>query len=418
MKLKYDLLQLKLYLKHIRLALLLIILLGIFFFMKYSGPESPQKITSPVPSPAAPPLPEQTGQAREQPVKNKGEISFDEQCLDILYEIQVCILPFSPPADRKDRESPSLTPVPSEQKKNVPPSVVQLKPLQKKQRILPPEEQTISAKALRQKNLPRPVVLLKPSGKKQQTASPAELILPAKALQKNLSRSSRSVVQIKPLEKKQRETPLKNSVKAAEKGKEKNSNFSGKDQQVSLGGRLIPAVQATVAALEAQAIPYGIGPLSDCSGIFHRVLTGVKKWCPDYNYPTPQRYRDSRELARWYHERGELILIRNALAQSDLIRPGMVLFFGRNGAVYKNASVKTLLSPQYGIDHVGVVVWVHKDSTGTVTGYELFHGHGRRGKTTASTTKWHKRNPTRVGYPPLGNGRQQLVAAARIVRAR
>ncbi|MCI5133351.1 MAG: hypothetical protein D3904_18020, partial [Candidatus Electrothrix sp. EH2] len=162
----------------------------------------------------------------------------------------------------------------------------------------------------------------------------------------------------------------------------------------------------------------GVGPLSDYSGIFHRVLKGIKKWCPDYAYPAPQLYRDSRDIARWYHERGELIRINNALAQSDLIRPGMVLFFGRNGVMYKNASVRTLFSPQRGIHHVGVVVRVHKDKAGKITGYELFHGHGRRGKTKASVTQWHKRKPTRAGYPPLGNGSQQLLAAAWIVRTR
>ncbi|MCI5160312.1 MAG: hypothetical protein D3906_18185, partial [Candidatus Electrothrix sp. AUS1_2] len=177
---------------------------------------------------------------------------------------------------------------------------------------------------------------------------------------------------------------------------------------------LLPAVQTTVALLEARSILYGVGPLSDCSGILHRVLMGVKKQCPDYEYPAPERYRDSREIARWYHERGDLILIRNASAQADLIRPGMVLFYGRAGVVYKNPSVSTLLSPQHGIYHVGIVARVYRDKAGKVSGYELFHGHGRRGRTKASRTE-HPRTPTRAGYPPFGNGRQQLVAAARIV---
>jgi len=121
-------------------------------------------------------------------------------------------------------------------------------------------------------------------------------------------------------------------------------------------------------------------------------------------------------LARWYHERGELVLIENALDRTDLIRPGMVLFYGRSGSVYSHFTVDDLVSGRSGIDHVGVVVSVARDVDGDVVSYKLFHGHGRKGKTTASVTNWHNRYPSRATYPPFGNGRQQLVAAARIVR--
>ncbi len=191
--------------------------------------------------------------------------------------------------------------------------------------------------------------------------------------------------------------------------------FLGYDDS-ACAGDLVPAVQATVQGLEAQGILYGVGPLSDCSGIFHRVLKGVKKRCPDYRYPSLQRYRDSRELARWYHEQGELVLIGDAQERTDLIRPGMVLFYGRNGVDYTDFTVEDLVASRAGIDHVGVIVSVATDEDGEVSSYKLFHGHGRRGKTTASATNWHKREPTRASYPPFGNGRQQLVAAARIVR--
>jgi hypothetical protein len=224
-------------------------------------------------------------------------------------------------------------------------------------------------------SLPRPVIRLKPSGKKKRIAPPG-----------------RSVQESVP-------------------------DIIGKDDgQAACEGGLIPALRATVAFLESRSILYGIGPLSDCSGIFHRVLLGVKRRCPDHAYPSPKHYRDSRDLARWYHEQGELILIRNALERPDLIRPGMVFFFGRGGVRYRNFTVKGLLSRRGGIHHVGVVTRVHKDTSGKVISYELFHGHGRRGRTAASITRWHKRTPTRAGYPPFGNGREQLVAAARLVR--
>ncbi len=219
----------------------------------------------------------------------------------------------------------------------------------------------------------------------------------------------RLFIRLKPVRKKKRIAP------PGKKVEEYVPPIFDDDIQYACKGNLIPAVLATITDLEAQSILYGVGPLSDCSGILHRVLMGVQKRCPEHEYPSLALCRDSRELARWYHEQGELILIKDAVAQSDLIRPGMVLFFGRTGVRYKNASVKTLLSSRHGIYHVGVVVRVYKDRKGKVARYELFHGHGRRGRTKASVTKWHKRRPTRASYPPLGNGRQQLVAVARIV---
>lgn len=226
----------------------------------------------------------------------------------------------------------------------------------------------------------------------------------------------RPFIRLKPVRKKKRIAPP--GKKVEKRVEEYAPRILDDNILYACKGNLIPAVLATITHLEAQSIPYGVGPLSDCSGILHRVLMGLQKRCPKHEYPSLTLCRDSRGLARWYHEQGELILIKDAVAQSDLIRPGMVLFFGRTGVRYKNASVKTLLSPRHGIYHVGVVVRVYKDRKGKVARYELFHGHGRRGRTKASVTKWHKRRPNRASYPPLGNGRQQLVAVARIVPVR
>jgi len=173
-------------------------------------------------------------------------------------------------------------------------------------------------------------------------------------------------------------------------------------------------LREVVTALEEKSLLYATGPLTDCSGIFHRVMLGLKHRCPAKDFPSVDGYRDSRALARWYHERGKLRLIRNAEESTDLLKPGAVLFFGRNGSEYRNFSVDDLLIPQKGIAHLGVVVKVHKNESGQVLHYELFHGHGSKGKTPASVTDWHKRTPTRSGYPPFGNGRQQWVAVARL----
>ncbi|WPD20865.1 MAG: hypothetical protein SD837_11715 [Candidatus Electrothrix scaldis] len=179
-------------------------------------------------------------------------------------------------------------------------------------------------------------------------------------------------------------------------------------------GDVTNPLREVVTSLEEQSLLYNTGPLTDCSGIFHRVLQGLKEQCPGRDFPTVEKDRDSRALARWYHERGKLQLIDNAEESAALLKPGAIIFFGRNGSVYEDFSVDDLLTPRKGIAHLGVVVKVHKDKSGKVLHYELFHGYGRKGITAASVTDWHKRTPTRNGYPPFGNGRQQWVAVARI----
>ncbi|MCI5146418.1 MAG: hypothetical protein D3923_13045, partial [Candidatus Electrothrix sp. AR3] len=170
-----------------------------------------------------------------------------------------------------------------------------------------------------------------------------------------------------------------------------------------------------VADLEAQTLLYGVGPLTDCSGIFHRVLKGMKQQCHDQEYPTVEKYRSSRDLLRWYFERDEVVLIEDVVTQSDLITPGTVLFYGQSGSSYQNFTAEDLIKPYSGVDHVGVVVSVRKNEAGEVISYQLFHGYGKRGQTAASTTDWHKRTPTQSIYPPFGNGRQQWVALARLL---
>ncbi|MCW5212656.1 hypothetical protein VU04_07070 [Desulfobulbus sp. TB] len=177
-------------------------------------------------------------------------------------------------------------------------------------------------------------------------------------------------------------------------------------------GDITAPLREVVTKLEEKSLLYATEPLTDCSGIFHRVVLGLKAQCPAKEFPTVAKSRDSQALALWYHEHGKLQLIDNAVDSSDLLRPGAILFFGKNGFKYRDFSVKELLLPQKGIAHLGVVVEVHKNKAGLVEQYELFHGHGRKGKTTASVTGWHKRKPTRTSYPPFGNGQQQWVAIA------
>lgn len=373
-------------LKPVQLVLVVIALAGAFTLGRCSGPE-PVKESIPV----------EQQVPSEQPKKEKEPIPVEQQAPSEQPEKEIKPIPVEQqvPSEQPEKKTEPVQPEPGSTVDGPAPVPTTETAEQEEIRfdeqcrdirldaqccvypfLHPAGGGTIICVAPEQKeSLPPPVILLKPSKKKKRIAPPG-----------------RSVQEFVP-------------------------DISGKDDgKVACEGGLIPALRATVAFLESRSILYGIGPLSDCSGIFHRVLLGVKRRCPDHAYPSPKHYRDSRDLARWYHEQGELILIRNALERPDLIRPGMVFFFGRGGVRYRNFTVKGLLSRRVGIHHVGVVTRVHKDRSGKVISYELFHGHGRRGRTAASITRWHKRTPTRAGYPPFGNGREQLVAAARLVR--
>jgi len=171
-------------------------------------------------------------------------------------------------------------------------------------------------------------------------------------------------------------------------------------------------IQQVTARIQADSLWYDKTELSDCSGIFHRVLQALKQQCAGYDFPSPQQFRDTRSLARWYHEHGDLILIPDALQSSGLLKPGAVLFFGHRDSLYQNFTVENLFEPK-GIEHMGVVVSVEKDANGVVTSYKLFHGQ-TYGK-IASVSNHHKRKPTRAYLPPYGNWNQQWVAFARII---
>ena len=180
------------------------------------------------------------------------------------------------------------------------------------------------------------------------------------------------------------------------------------EQTIDLAG----PVAEIAAAIEDSSFLYATKPLTDCSGIFHRVLQRMKNRCPDQAYPPIETYRDTRDLARWYQEQGQFILVKDALAAANLIKPGAVLFYGQRATQYKDFTAEDLFKRGTGINHMGVVVRVKKDEAGNVVSYELFHGHGRPGKTPASTTNYHFREPTRSTYPPFANGNEQWIAFA------
>ena len=155
--------------------------------------------------------------------------------------------------------------------------------------------------------------------------------------------------------------------------------------------------------------------LADCSGIFHRTVQFVASSCDQYLYPSPKDARDSRSLAKWFHEHGNLIFIQDAVKQRNVIKPGAVLFFGGSGKKYNNPPKEQVLAayPAGIIEHMGVVTEVRYDANGDVEGYSMFHG--RRPGVYAQRSHYHQLKPPRIGFPPLGNWNQQLLAVAYIM---
>lgn len=173
-----------------------------------------------------------------------------------------------------------------------------------------------------------------------------------------------------------------------------------------------PAVVVTVAEeLERERLIYSSRPqdLRDCSGIFHRALARLQDRCPEVAGPDAGS-RSSQAIARWYAEHGKLETIKDPLDQDDAIRPGVALFYGSRPR-RRRSSREQILGH---VVHVGIVTAVERDARGRVVSYRLFHG--RSGRKPAAITAYHTREPTRKGYPPLGNGQQHWLAVAELCR--
>ena len=144
-------------------------------------------------------------------------------------------------------------------------------------------------------------------------------------------------------------------------------------------------------------------------------LNLLKSRCDNYTYPDPAVARDSRSLAKWFHDKNNLVIIDDPLKHANLIKPGSVMFFGSSGKKYPaNLTVDQLASSNpKGIEHIGVVTEVKRDDQGNITGYVMFHG--RRPGVHAQRSHYHAVKPPRLGYPVLGNWNQEWLAVANIM---
>ncbi len=170
-------------------------------------------------------------------------------------------------------------------------------------------------------------------------------------------------------------------------------------------------LQELASEFEAQKILYNSQPLSDCSGIFLRFTQKVVDACPNTIHPNSKEARDGRRLAKWYYDKNRLTLVQNAKANSELIRPGAIMFYGRRNKTYNKVNINNITATD-GIEHIGVVTEVVRDKSGMITNYVLFHGRST-GKIATRTTH-HHRNPSRNDIPAYGNWNQQWVAVSYI----
>ena len=112
-----------------------------------------------------------------------------------------------------------------------------------------------------------------------------------------------------------------------------------------------------------------------------------------------------------------MTLIKDPLAQAELIRPGVVMFYGKKSQEYYNSHpVEMLWNDTLGIRHVGVVVDVERNETGEIQSYSLFHGRytGTPSGISNADNYMHRR-VAKSDAPSFGNGSDPWVGVAAIV---
>lgn len=173
---------------------------------------------------------------------------------------------------------------------------------------------------------------------------------------------------------------------------------------------LLPLIHHFADSILPLKLPYSHQQATDCSGTFLRLNAFLSRHCPTAVFPVLGQVRSTRDLVRYYHDRGQLVLIGQPLDSDSLIQPGTVMFYtqsNRGGKLAITADNMTSL-----VSHVGIVYAVERDSiTGRVLNYELFHS--RNPRNGIDITGHHRRQPygSQAVYP-YGNGRQQWMAAA------
>lgn len=160
---------------------------------------------------------------------------------------------------------------------------------------------------------------------------------------------------------------------------------------------LVRVTEEYAQKVTAARIGYNSQPLSDCSGMAHRMLNQLANRCDNVVKPTIHQARSSAAIAMWYEGKGRLKRVKTLEDADSTLAPGMLAFYGSPGS--RSKALNT-------VHHVGTVLSVERDEQGRVLSYRLFHGRSQG--IPANITEHH----TRDRSPALGNGREPLVALA------
>lgn len=178
--------------------------------------------------------------------------------------------------------------------------------------------------------------------------------------------------------------------------------------------------------LEKKKLAYVTSLGQDCSGIFHQIKDSLQARIPalrqsaQYQYPSFTNDRSSRQIADWYYRNNNLLIVEDAMASRNSIRPGSVLFFSKPGKTFKNITIEMLTdrdnnyTSNGAIMHIAVVTSVQMDENGDVIAYTMMHGRNKKYPASRSGSKVVQSDFT-PGLPPFGNWSQQWVAVANIM---
>ena len=206
-----------------------------------------------------------------------------------------------------------------------------------------------------------------------------------------------------------------------------NNNRILKPVKMGISDKKISEVLRGIAeSLERKKLAYVSSLSQDCSGIFHQIKDSLQtrlaalRASKEYHYPLYNKDRSSRQIADWYYENDNLLIVEDAMAARNSIRPGSVMFFGKSNKRYKNMTIEQLTdkdnnyTPNGIIGHIAVVTSVKTDENNNVIEYTMMHGRNpkRHASRTGSKAVQSKRTK---GLPPFGNWSQQWVAVANIV---
>lgn len=176
--------------------------------------------------------------------------------------------------------------------------------------------------------------------------------------------------------------------------------------------------------LEAKKLEYRSDLLQDCSGIFHQMKDSLQNRLPalggaEYQYPSSKNVRNTRQIADWFYKNNNLLIVEDAVASKNSIRPGSVMFYGKSNKTFTNIDIDMLTdrknnyTPNGAIMHIAVVTAVTTDKEGNVVDYTIMHGRNPRRHASRTGSKEIQSTRTK-GLPPFGNWSQQLVAIANI----